>query len=166
MGGDSRPGSSSGRKTQRGHGQEAKTAHCPSSGSSLAAGLSQDAPLEQTSDPGAAGHRYGCAFRFALSRFRNFNHPISEAGANWRQPKNNNSKPGDERLWKSRSVEKSRKRTFPPRLEIRTHRGFPLYTQPRLLLENKKCTTTKGDISNVLNKGTFLMSVDKNDEIT
>jgi hypothetical protein len=77
-------------------------------------------------------------------------------------PKNNNSKPGGERLWKSRSVEKSRKRTFPLRLEIRTHRGFPLYTQPRLLLENKKCTTTtKEDISNVLNKGTFLMSVDK-----
>ena len=28
------------------------------------------------------------------------------------------------------------KRTFPLRLEIRTHRGFPLYAQPRLLLED------------------------------
>jgi len=64
------------------------------------------------------------------------------------QPTNNDSKPGGERLWKSRSLEKSTNRTFPLRLEIRTHRGFPLYAQPRLLLENKKCkSTTKGDIS-------------------
>ena len=33
------------------------------------------------------------------------------------QPKNNDSKPGGERLWKSRFVEKSNKRTFPLRLE-------------------------------------------------
>jgi len=71
------------------------------------------------------------------------------------QPKNNDSKPGGERLWKSRFVEKSNKRTFPLRLEIRTRRGFPLYAQPRLLLENKQCTTTI--------KGTFLMSVDTTD---
>ena len=59
--------------------------HRPSSGSSLAAGLSQDAPVGQTNDPGAAGHRYGCAFRFALSRLRNLDHRIS-GGANWRPP--------------------------------------------------------------------------------
>ena len=135
MGGDYRPGSSSGRKTQGDHGQESNSAHSQS-GSPLAAGLSEDAPLEQTSDPDDAYYHDGLAFGFALSRFRNFNHPISEAGANWRQPKNNNSKPGGERLWKSRFVEKSTKRTFPLRLEIRTHRGFPLYAQPRLLLEN------------------------------
>ena len=159
MGGDYRPGSSSGRKTQGDHGQEGN-AHSQS-GSPLAAGLSQDAPLEQTSDPDDAYYHDGLAFGFALSRFRNCKHPISEAGANWRQPKNNNSKPGGERLWKSRCVEKSTKRTFPLRLEIRTHRGFPLYAQPRLLLENQKCTTmTKGDISIVINKGTFLLSVD------
>jgi hypothetical protein len=77
-------------------------------------------------------------------------------------PKNNDSKHGRERLWKSRSVEKSTKRTFPLRLEIRTHRGFPLYPQPRLLLGNRTCTSkTKGDISIVLNKGIFLLSVDK-----
>src|SRR5208282_2190580 len=154
-----RPGSSSGRKTQGGRGQETKAAHSPSR-SPLAAGLSQDAPLEQTRNPGGDRHHYGRAFRFALKRFRNLEHPISEVGTNWRQPKNHHSKPGGERLWKRRSAEKSTKRTFPLRLEIRTHRGFPLYAQPRLLLEIKIPTTTKGDISIVLNKGTFLLSVD------
>ena len=77
MGGDYRPGSSSGRKTQGDHGQESNAAHSQS-GSPLAAGLSQDAPLEQTSDPDDAYYHDGRAFGFALSRFRNFNHPIGE----------------------------------------------------------------------------------------
>src|SRR5262249_3299469 len=34
------------------------------------------------------------------------------------------------RLWKSRSEEKSKTRTFPPRLEIRQTRGFPLSHSP------------------------------------
>jgi hypothetical protein len=33
---------------------------------------------------------------------------------------------GPRGLWKSRSVEKSTRRTFPPRLEIRKTGGFPL----------------------------------------
>ena len=49
LGGDTRPGSSSGSKTQGGHGQEPEDAHSQS-GSPLAAGLSQDAPLEQAGD--------------------------------------------------------------------------------------------------------------------
>ena len=106
MGGDSRPAFSSGSKTQGGHGQEAKAAHCPSSGSSLAAGLSQDAPLEQTSDPGDAHYHDGLAFRFALSSFRNLDHPTSEVGPNWRQPKNTTRSPaakgcGKAASWKS-----------------------------------------------------------------
>ncbi len=129
--------SSSGRRTQGGHSQESNPAHSPS-GSPLAAGP----PLEQTSDPRDAHYHDGLACGFALSRSRNLDHPISEAGANWWQPKNNNSKLDGGRLWKSRFVEKSTKRTFPLRLEIRTHGGFPLYAQPRLLLENKQCTTT------------------------
>ena len=153
VGGDYRPGCSSGRNTQGDHGQESNAAHSQS-GSPLAAGLSQDAPLEQTSDPDDAYYHDGLAFGFALSMFRNFKHPISEAGANWRQPKNNNSKLGGERLWKSRFVEKSTKRTFPLRLEIRTHRGFPLrfplHAQPRLLLEIKNARPRQ--------KRTFLMS--------
>ena len=139
MGGDYRPGSSSGRKTQGDHGQETKAAHSPS-GSPLAAGLSQDAPLEQTRDPGAARPHDGRAFRFVLSGYE------SISG----RPKNHDAKPGGGRLWKSRSVEKSNKRTFPLRLEIRTHRGFPLYAQPRLLLENRNARPRQ--------KGTFLLS--------
>src|ERR1035438_10146807 len=76
--------------------------------------------------------------------------PDKQGGSKLVAPKNNNSKPGGERLWKSRSVEKSTKRTFPLRLEIRTQRGFPLYAQPRLLLENKNARPRQ--------KGTFLMS--------
>src|ERR1019366_905663 len=105
-----------------------------------------------TSDPGAAGHRYGGTFSFALSRLRNLDHLLSEVGAKWRKPKNNHAKRGGARLWKSRSVEKSTKRTFPLRLEIRTQRGFPLYAQPQLLLDNKNARPRQ--------KGTFLMSVD------
>ena len=108
------------RKTQGDHGQASNAAHSPS-GSPLAAGLSQDAPLEQTSDPDDAYYHAGLACGFAVSS-PNLDHPTSEVGANWRQPKNNNSKPGGERLWKSRFVEKSTKRTSPA-LEIRTHRG-------------------------------------------
>ncbi len=105
VGGDYRPGSSSGRKTQGDAGQASNAAHSPS-GSPSAAGLSQDALLEQTSDPDDAYYRHGLAFGFALSRFRNFNHPISEAGANWRQPKTTTRSPaakgcGKAASWKS-----------------------------------------------------------------
>ena len=150
MGRDCRPGPSSGRKTQGGHGQEAKAAHCPSSGSSLAAGLSPDAPVGQTSDSSGAHNHDGLTFGFALSSFRNLDHPIREGGAHWRQLKNHHAKRGGERLWKSRSVEKSTKRTFPLRLEIRTQRGFPLSAQPRLLLDDENAPPRQ--------KGTFLMS--------
>ena len=85
MRGDSRPASRSASQSQGGHGQESKAAHSPR-GSPLAAGLSQDAPLEQISDPGAR-HHYGRAFRFVLSAYE----PIGG------EPKNNDSKPGGER---------------------------------------------------------------------
>jgi hypothetical protein len=46
FGGDCRPGSSRGGKNQRGQGPETKAAHAQS-GAPVAAGLSQDAPVEQ-----------------------------------------------------------------------------------------------------------------------
>ena len=79
----------------------------------------------------------------------------------WWQP--GEKKSACDGLWKSRFVEKSTKRTFPLRLEIRTPRGFPLYAQPGdygRLTKIEHSLLRKGDISNVLNKGTFLLSVD------
>jgi hypothetical protein len=69
-----------------------------------------------------------------------------------------------ERLWKSRGVEKS-KTTFPLRLEIpQTPAGFPL---SHSLGDCGTLTTNrtfhllrKGDTSNVVRMGTFLLSVD------
>jgi len=68
------------------------------------------------------------------------------------------------------AVEKTRggkvkKPTFPPRLEIpQTPRGIPTFPQPLRLREINKNRTfhllRKGDISNVVRMGTFLMSVD------
>jgi len=73
-----------------------------------------------------------------------------------------------------RAVEKTRggkvkKPTFPPRLEIPQTPGFPLSHSPggygRLTKIEQNRTfpfLRKGDISNVVTMGTFLMSVDKN----
>src|SRR6202030_2759179 len=60
LGGDCRSGSSGGGKKQRGQGQETKAAHAQSR-SPLAAGVSQDAPVEQAragaADPGNVRRR-------------------------------------------------------------------------------------------------------------
>ena len=72
---------------------------------------------------------------------------------------------GRDGLWKRRSVEKSKERTFPPRLEIpQTPRDSHF---PHSLGDCGGLTKTghficyeKRDISKVVRKGTFLMSVD------
>src|SRR5208282_2913587 len=145
LGGNSRPSSSSGGNARRGHGQESKAAHAQS-GSPLAAGLSQDAAVEQA--------RAGA---------------VAPGNVRWRSPMTcvrgrQQKKWRRERLWKSRGVEKSNNDFPTPLGNPANPAGFPL---SHSLDDYGTVTETrtlpwlpKGDTSNVVTRGTFLLSVD------
>ena len=127
MEGDSGP-TSSGRKTNGGHGQETKAAHAPS-GSPLAAGLSQDAPLEQARKT---------ARRVALCNVRLRSHMECPLGGRWR--KGSHGGQAAEKKSARRAVEKTRRGKVKKRLshsawKSRQPRGIPTFPQPRRLRE-------------------------------
>jgi hypothetical protein len=122
----------SGGNAQGGQGQETKAAHAES-GSPLAAGLSQDAPVEQTRAGAVAPGNVGLRSPMKCTRGRQ--------QKKWRR----------ERLWKSRGVEKS-KNDFPTPLGNPANpAGFPLSHSPddygRLTKNRTSHLLRKSDIS-------------------